>query len=201
LGFLIGVLISLFYTKLMQPSYLFYLVSFIFGSAFGSFLCVLIDRLSTGRSFISGRSYCEHCKRTLAPIDLIPVFSYLFLRGKCRNCRKKIPFRLFFVELLTGGIVVYVTWAVLQGLIPLLAGISLGIVLISFTGIFFADIIYGIIPDFFTTIILLFTFAYLYSVNASLLYHLLSGFGSLIFFLILFIATRGKGMGFGDVKL
>jgi leader peptidase (prepilin peptidase)/N-methyltransferase len=185
----------------MQPSFVVIALAFICGCFLGSFLCVLIDRLSTGRSFVKGRSYCEHCKKTLQPIDLIPLFSYLFLNGKCRYCHHKIPFRLFYIEFLAGVIVASLASFLHQGFISPLSAISLCAILLCFTGIFFADIIYGIIPDAFSIAILLFSFLYLFSINSSMLNHLLAGLGALAFFLVLFVATKGRGMGFGDVKL
>ena len=81
----------------------FYLVIFgMFGLIIGSFLNVCIYRIPQKISVVYGRSYCDNCHHTLAPLDLIPVFSYLFLGGKCRYCKAKISPRLPLVELLTG---------------------------------------------------------------------------------------------------
>ncbi len=51
-----------------------------------------------------GRSFCPACKHELSWLDLFPIFSYLFLRAKCRYCKKKIAFQYFFMEILTGSI-------------------------------------------------------------------------------------------------
>ena len=72
------------------------------GVAVGSFLNVCIDRLPAGKSFVYPPSHCDACKRRLAPIDLVPVFSYLWLRGRCRYCRALIPRRVMLLELGTG---------------------------------------------------------------------------------------------------
>ena len=72
------------------------------GTAIGSFLNVCIDRLPAGRSLIRPPSYCDACNQRLSPRDLIPVFSYLWLRGRCRYCRIRIPQRVFWVELGSG---------------------------------------------------------------------------------------------------
>jgi leader peptidase (prepilin peptidase)/N-methyltransferase len=179
----------------------FYALVFCMGAVFGSFLNVLIDRLSTGRSFVKGRSYCEKCKKTLKTQDLIPLLSYIFLIGKCRYCKAKIPVRLFFVELLTGITFVAIFIQVLSVLISPFTAVFLIIIIISFIGIFFADIEYGLIPDKFTITALIFSFLYIWSINSNILEHVASGFGALAFFLILFLVTKGKGMGFGDVKI
>lgn len=74
----------------------------IFGTMIGSFLNVLADRLPRGLSIVSPPSQCPHCGKRLKPIELIPVLSYLLLKGKCRTCKTHIPIRVFFVELGTG---------------------------------------------------------------------------------------------------
>lgn len=76
------------------------LVLFILGAIVGSFLNVLILRLPQERK-ATGRSECVHCKHKLAPLDLIPVISYLSLRGKCRYCKKNISPRYIIIELVT----------------------------------------------------------------------------------------------------
>ena len=72
------------------------------GMAVGSFLNVCIDRLPARKSLVYPPSQCDACKRRLAPWDLIPVFSYLWLRGRCRYCRTLIPRRVVLLELGTG---------------------------------------------------------------------------------------------------
>ena len=72
------------------------------GIAVGSFLNVCIDRLPAGGSLVSPPSCCDRCRHRLSPRDLIPVFSYLWLRGRCRYCGAPIPLRSPLVELLSG---------------------------------------------------------------------------------------------------
>lgn len=74
----------------------------LFGMIVGSFLNVCIDRIPRGESIAAGRSHCDSCGRSLSAIELIPVFSFLALRGRCRHCRAPIPLRLLLVELGTG---------------------------------------------------------------------------------------------------
>lgn len=80
------------------------LAVFIFGLAFGSFLNVVIYRLPRGLSVVSPRSACPGCGTPIAAYDNIPVFSWLILRGRCRNCQTRISPRYLMVELLTGVI-------------------------------------------------------------------------------------------------
>ncbi len=174
---------------------------FIIGTCIGSFLNVLIDRLSTGRTIMKGRSYCENCKKTLKPYDLIPLVSYIFLLGKCRYCKAKIPLRIFFVELLVGIILPLLYLYGILNSLSLLSFIFLAIIVISFVGIFFADIIYGIIPDGLVVVSGIFTAFFLLSTNQQILFNFAAGIVTLLFFVLLFLATKGRGMGFGDVKL
>jgi leader peptidase (prepilin peptidase)/N-methyltransferase len=73
------------------------------GTAVGSFLNVCIDRLPAGKSIIRPPSHCDACRHPLSPADLVPLFSYLWLRRRCRYCRAPIPSRPFWVELGTGA--------------------------------------------------------------------------------------------------
>ncbi len=81
----------------------------ILGLVIGSFLNVCVDRIPENQSINKPPSHCPHCKKRIAFYDLVPVISYLVLRGRCRNCKEKIPFRVFFVELLT-GLVFFLIW-------------------------------------------------------------------------------------------
>jgi leader peptidase (prepilin peptidase)/N-methyltransferase len=69
------------------------------GLAVGSFLNVCVDRLPRGQSLLSPRSRCDACATPLAARDLVPVASYLLLRGKCRYCGAPIPVRVPLVEI------------------------------------------------------------------------------------------------------
>ena len=69
------------------------------GAVFGSFLNCAAWRIAHGESFLKGRSRCPSCGRALEPVDLIPIFSWLFLRGRCRRCKAKISVRYPLTEL------------------------------------------------------------------------------------------------------
>ena len=71
----------------------------ILGAIIGSFMNVVSVRGTRGEDFVHGRSYCPHCHHLLCTFDLIPILSYLFLRGKCRYCKQLIQIRYFLVEL------------------------------------------------------------------------------------------------------
>ena len=98
----------------MMFNFLIYLFIFVFGTICGSFLNCVIYRLALP-SFslknlggLKGRSYCPHCKHILNWRDLIPIFSFLILKGKCRYCSQKISWQYPLVELATGILFVLV---------------------------------------------------------------------------------------------
>jgi leader peptidase (prepilin peptidase)/N-methyltransferase len=84
--------------------------SCLFGLVVGSFLNVCIDRLPAKKSPIYPPSHCDTCQQPLKIWDNIPVFSYLWLRGKCRNCGAKIPQRILWVEVSTGILFAILYW-------------------------------------------------------------------------------------------
>lgn len=178
---------------------------FILGLCVGSFLLVLIDRIPKDESFIKGRSYCDHCKKKLQWFDLIPLLSFIFLKRKCHYCHKKISFYYPLVELTTGALFLLIFNQIQISNFKLNDFFSLlyyFFIVSSLIVIFFTDIKYGIIPDkiVYPSIIIAFLYLIL-NINYLLLNHLLSAFSALGFFLLIFLLTKGKGMGFGDVKL
>jgi leader peptidase (prepilin peptidase)/N-methyltransferase len=80
------------------------------GLAVGSFLNVCIDRLPAGQSLLTPRSHCPACGVPLATRDLVPVFSFLLLRGRCRHCSAPIPPRVLLVEAGT-AVSLFALWA------------------------------------------------------------------------------------------
>ncbi len=86
------------------------------GAAVGSFINTVADRLPRDQSLIWPLSHCPACGRRLSPLELIPVVSYLFLRGRCRTCRASIGRRTLAVEL-GGGLTALIAW-LLYGCTP-----------------------------------------------------------------------------------
>ncbi len=80
--------------------FFYYIVTFILGACVGSFINNTAERLARGES-INGRSHCEFCDKTLTAKDLVPLWSYLSLKGKCRYCSKPLPKQYIIVELAT----------------------------------------------------------------------------------------------------
>ncbi len=176
-------------------------LSFFFGLAVGSFLNCIIYRISINEK-PKGRSYCPRCKHKLSYRDLVPVFSYISLLGKCRYCKEKISLEYPLVEFLTGTLFLFTY---------LIVGVSIELFFLFFVLfflilIFVYDLKHYIIPDFanFSLIglsfLYLFFFSFLENDFNELINGLFSAGGVFLFFFLLFYFTKGKGMGFGDVK-
>lgn len=88
---------------------LIYLYIFIIGITFGSFFTLAVYRIPRREDITHTRSYCPNCNHKLSFWDMIPLFSYIFLGGKCRYCKKKIRPRYFILELCSG--IVFVLFA------------------------------------------------------------------------------------------
>src|SRR5437868_2361930 len=84
------------------PFHFWSVVFFVFGTIVGSFLNVCIHRMPLGQSIVSPPSHCPNCKYSIPWFLNIPLATWLYLRGKCANCKNPISPRYFFVELLTG---------------------------------------------------------------------------------------------------
>lgn len=91
-----------------------YIIIFVFGIVIGSFLNVCIYRLPLHESIITAPSHCMTCGRKLKWYDMVPVFSWIVLGGKCRNCKSKISAQYPIIEALNG--ILYVLVCVVNGL-------------------------------------------------------------------------------------
>jgi prepilin signal peptidase PulO-like enzyme (type II secretory pathway) len=185
----------------MENSFLLSIFVAFLGFSIGSFLNCLIYRTSINEK-PKGRSYCPKCKHKLSYKDLVPVFSYILLLGKCRYCKKKISLEYPLVELLTGTLFLFIYLSVGPSL-ELVYLLTVSFFLIF---IFVYDLKHYIIPDFANFSLIGISFFYLllnaYLLNSTdfFLSGLLSAVGAFLFFFSLFYFTKGKGMGFGDVK-
>lgn len=127
------------------PFHFWSLVCFVFGCMVGSFLNVCIHRMPLGMSVISPPSHCPHCQYSIPWYLNIPLVTWLWLRGRCRNCRAPISPRYFLVELLT-GVTFLVCWLVFG---PQSAALAL-VYALFLTGLIaatFIDFEHFIIPD------------------------------------------------------
>ena len=174
---------------------------FLFGATVGSFLNSVIYRLNSKESFIKGRSYCPSCKHKLSFFDLIPIFSFIFLLGKCRYCRKKISLQYPLVELFTGLVFILIFFK-----FPLshIFSIVFYLIVSSFLIVIFVyDLKHYLILDkvIYPLIALNILYNLLFMEQGVFINSLVSALGSFLFFLLIFLISKGSWMGFGDVKL
>ncbi len=176
----------------------------ILGLAIGSFLNVCIDRLPRHESIATGRSHCDGCKRQIRAQDLIPVVSYVALKGRCRDCGARIPRRVVVVEAITGvtfaGLFLSYGLTFTSGLLAVYAAILIVV--------FAIDIEHSLILNTVVVFALVFAFAVAVVAPPALLrdfgpYPITSAIaGAASGFVVLFVialVARG-GMGWGDVK-
>lgn len=186
--------------------------AFGFGSIIGSFLNVVILRLPEGQS-LAGRSRCPKCGHQLGVLDLVPILSFIFLRGSCRYCKTKISPRYLILEAITGLLYAaafyYLNPMHLVSIVPLL---KYWLVLAVLVAVFMIDLEHFIILD----IIVVPAAALIVVLNLildlsfhikilSLQSHLVSGaLAAAALWLLFYLVWRfssGKWLGFGDVKL
>lgn len=174
---------------------------FIFGLVVGSFLNVLADRLPQGETVLWGRSHCDWCKKPLRWFELVPIVSFILQGGRCLRCHKPLSIQYPLVELITalGFVWIFVNYPLTLSLL-----VSYYVLFSSLLVLFISDLKYQILPDSMIVIGSLGALVILVLSPASLttlLPHLLSAAGSFAFLYIIWAVTRGRGMGFGDVKL
>lgn len=179
------------------------LVFFIFGTIFGSFYNVVGSRLPKGESIINPPSHCSNCNHKLGFWELFPIISYIFLGGKCKNCKTHISIIHPLFELLTGILFALLYniygWSI-ELLIALIFVSSLLIVIIS-------DFSYMIIPDevlIVSVVLLIIVMLISKGIEATLLsiFNGLVAFGLMLLLKLIgdFIFKR-ESLGGGDIKL
>ena len=162
--------------------------SFLFGSCLGSWICASATRYDQPELKQNQRSVCPHCKETLLWCDLIPIFSWIHLRGKCRFCHHSIPIDHLACEVLMGLLMM---WCITQS-----KPIVMTILISTLVYAAYTDAYHGLIPDRCHVLVLL---AYLLSGPGDFI---LQGLYTVTVFLVLYLLAKfGKGLGFGDVKL
>ena len=97
---------------------------FALGACLGSFISALMTRRRLGMSIISPPSFCESCGQRIRPYDLIPIISFIILRGRCRFCKNKISYKAFLIEIL-GGLAFIFAFNIYEGVRALIFGIGL----------------------------------------------------------------------------
>lgn len=136
-------------------------VGLLIGAAIGSFLNVVIYRMPLGKSLSDPKhSFCPACGHRLGVPDLIPLFSWLFLRGRCRHCRSRIPARYFFVEVVTGGLWAAFWWQYLVTAWDPARAVALMAFSACLVAATYIDLRWFIIPDEINAFMLAIGFAY-----------------------------------------
>ena len=174
------------------------------GLAVGSFLNVCIDRLPRKLSIVALPSHCEWCQHPLAPWDLVPVLSYLWLRGKCRYCKASIPLRIPVVEMTTGLLFAYVAFRYEATIETVVVLAFVGVLVV----VFFIDLEHSLILNriMYPSIVvglLLAPLGPLGDGQSALQAYLDALLGALVgggVLYAIYVAARG-GFGGGDVKL
>ena len=153
------------------------------------------------------RSFCDFCGKQLKWYENIPVVSWLMQKGKTRCCDKKLSVLYPIVELMTGIllVIVFIKFNLLSGGYPV--GVELmrifwgGVLITLLVFLMVFDFKYLILPDFAVVILIIISFLGVVTDEPNIIPYLLSTVGASGFLLILNLITKGKGMGWGDVKL
>lgn len=197
---------------------MFVAIIFVLGLCLGSFVNALVWRIhkqsklkkpSKKYSIATGRSMCVSCGHVLSQRDLVPVFSWLVLRGKCRYCKKPISYQYPLVEAITGllFVVSYLFWPYSINGSEYFVFSTWLICLTGLVALFIYDLKWMILPN--KIIFPLYGFAAIYVglsiFRTSEYFDLIQAFVSIIvgggIFYALFVVSKGKWIGGGDVKL
>lgn len=176
---------------------------FILGSVLASFYGVMAERLPLGKSIVKPRSHCDYCNHPLAFYELVPIFSYLFLKGKCSSCHHKLPKTMLITEIFLG-----LSFSLSYFYYGFSYYFLISLFLFSlFDLIFLTDIKYMIILDspLFVSAVGIFLLQWFFYGLSFALSRILAGV--ILFFFMFFIGLLGKflfkreALGGGDIKL
>lgn len=173
-----------------------YIVVALFGAMVGSFVNVVTLRLHTGRTILTGRSVCDSCGKELSWFHLVPVLSFLSLKGRCGMCGSKIGFGHFLAEVVTAALFVFAFYMHAFGPLLILTLPFLALIV----GIVLYDLRHTVIPNIFVypLIILSFGVAILSGAQEATF---ITAFSISALFGLIWLLSRGRAMGFGDAKL
>lgn len=188
---------------------MYLLIYFIFGLIVGSFLNAVIFRLKINKSFLFGRSQCMNCKTELAAKDLVPLFSFLLLRGQCRYCKTKLSWQYPFVEFVTG--ILFVWFGSLNNFVIDLDLVYQLVFACAFLLIAVYDFKHFLILDKVVfpmlALAILLNIGLDFQTSCAPLFFDCKTLGGLtgaalasLFFLGQYVLSKGKWIGFGDVK-
>ena len=174
-----------------------YIIIFLYGIVIGSFLNVCIFRIPKQENIVKIRSHCMNCGYQLKWYDLVPVFSYLCLGGKCRSCKQKISVQYPLIELLN-GVLYCIVFAVYGISVEALLYALLASALIALSVIDFRtyEIPVGINIFILTLGLIRIVTDYADWLDYAVGFLIVSGF-----LYIVHLVTKGRGIGGGDIKL
>ncbi|WP_027363474.1 prepilin peptidase [Desulfotruncus alcoholivorax] len=174
-----------------------YVFVFLLGTCIGSFLNVCIFRIPEKRTVIAGSSYCCACGQKLNFLDMVPILSYLFLKGRCRYCGARLSIQYPLVELLSGVMFLLIFIKHGFGLSSLMLGVFVSILIIAAV----IDIHHRIIPDGLVVVGLLAGIPLtVFQSTDKLVNGVIGFFTAGIIMLVIAVVSKG-GMGGGDIKL
>lgn len=176
------------------------IIAVIVGACVGSFFSVVLMRFGREKGIFAGRSHCLSCKKPLKWFDLIPLVSFLWLRGKCRSCKQRILIIYPILECTTA--VLAGIFVAVRGAEPSLFTIMHGIIMLGLLLLLFFDIKYRTLPDKILVVMATVWLGYaaisdplLIMRNTPVAFVLGGIFG------ILYLLSGGRWVGFGDVKM
>lgn len=184
---------------------MFYFLSFLYGAAIGSFVQVVVTRLNVA-PIMKSRSKCLSCGEALRVSDLIPVLSYLLLKGKCAHCKVPYGVSALLIEICFGAVFALLYHFILIGSAPTVALwwlIYYTLIFVSLGVIALYDYKHSYVP-----IVFLGFFSFLSIVMLGIRYAHDGGNAALLGplvvaapFLLIWLLTKGRALGFGDVLL
>ena len=211
----------------MSIYYFALFVLFLLGLAFGSFINALEYRVKNGLSIGNSKSMCTSCKTVLKPLDLIPILSFLLIRGKCRYCGTKVSYQYPIVEFISGSLFFASGCYVLSKMhiygfsdfvFMLCISVLIGLLFALFLFFGLYDVKHQIIPN--KVVVPAIIIAFLCNIflavtmhlnpdlllfdmfpDYSFLWNIASALLGGLFFALIILFTKGKGMGGGDLKL
>lgn len=192
----------------LTPAILIYVlfVTFLLGAATGSFAECMAGRIAAGQNFIRGRSHCDSCGHVLSVKDLVPIFSWLFLKGRCRFCGAKISARCVWSELVCAaafiGVVLRFDFSLLTLQYLILTTLLLAIALVDYdTGLIPNGLLLAIGVDWLLFTPFLNDGAFLQNVRSGVIGALTASVPLLLLSLMMDRLLKRESMGGGDIKL
>lgn len=179
------------------PTAYWAIVAGVMGLALGSFATVVVSRWPSGGSLVSPRSHCTSCARTLGPPELVPVLSWVALRGRCRGCGEGVSWRYPAIELVSAGLAA----GAIVGFGPTWEGLSAALLGVALVPVVVIDLEHKLIPDIIVLPAAGLCLAIAIASNPREWWvSVAAALGAAGFLFLLWLVHPG-GMGLGDVKL